>query len=119
MMTAFLMSAEPDDGASLSPTRLIILAVIGAGTLVAMAMLNRAIFRWGNRGRRFQRGARELKGANRKLDGHEASHRRSSWTGVKLGVRDPNPSSKPTSPNPYASPNPIYTSPILFNPRQV
>ena len=38
MMTAFLMSAEPDDGAPLSPIRLIILAVIGAGTLVAMAM---------------------------------------------------------------------------------
>ena len=49
-----------------------------------MAMLNRAIFRWGNRGRRFKRGARELKGANKKLEGHGgrhgASHRRSSWT---------------------------------------
>ena len=45
-----------------------------------MAMLNRAIFRWGNRGRRFKRGARELKGAHKKLDAHGASRRRSSWT---------------------------------------
>ena len=57
--------------------------------------------RWGNRGRRFQRGARELKRANKKLEpadlkpeGHEASHRRSSWTGMTLAVnprlaRDP------------------------------
>ena len=43
-------------------------------------MLNRAIFRWGNRGRRFKRGARELKGAHKKLDAHGASRRRSSWT---------------------------------------
>ena len=52
--------------------------------------------RWGNRGRRFKRGARELKGANKKLepadlklhtDGHGASHRRSSWTGMTLGVK--------------------------------
>ena len=43
MMTAFLMSAEPDDGAPLSPIRLIILAVIGAGTLVGMAMFSRMV----------------------------------------------------------------------------
>ena len=53
-----------------------------------------SVYRWGNRGRRFKRGARELKGANKKLepadlkpDGHGASHRRSSWTGMTLGVK--------------------------------
>ena len=108
MITAFLFDAEGDDDEPVSPIRMIILAVIGAGTLVAMAMLNRArprppllwspraalphlalgldapplaapsrascprraagaIFRWGNRGRRFKRGERELKRAHRKL----------------------------------------------------
>jgi hypothetical protein len=67
MITAFLFDAEGDDDEPVSPIRMIILAVFGAGTLVAMAMLNRAIFRWGNRGRRFKRGERELKRAHRRL----------------------------------------------------
>ena len=91
---------------------------------------NRAIFRWGNRGRRFKRGARELKRANKKLDPTDnlrpngqpqrarsctttctsegqgaAQHRSSSWTGMKLGVNKQKPG-RARDPNPNPNPNP-------------
>ena len=60
-ITAFLGENDGD-----SIIQMIILALIGGGMLAGMVMLNRIVFRWGNRGRRFMRSKRELKGATKK-----------------------------------------------------
>ena len=60
-ITAFLGENDGD-----TIVQMIILALIGGGMLAAMVMLNRIVFRWGNRGRRFKRAERELKGGTKK-----------------------------------------------------
>ena len=66
VMTELFITAFLGENTAGSFIQTIILALIGGGMLAGVVMLNRIVFRWGNRGRRFSRSKRELKGGMKK-----------------------------------------------------
>merc|ERR1719199_1584654 len=57
----------PVDDGTLISIKVIILAMIAAGVCAGSGMLCRAVFRWGNKGKRFQRRVKEKKAAMKEL----------------------------------------------------
>ena len=64
---ALAMLYDNDDDGPLISIKVIILAMIAAGVCAGSGMLCRAVFRWGNKGKRFQRRVKEKKAAMKEL----------------------------------------------------
>ena len=64
---ALAMLYDNDDDGPLISIKVIILAMIAAGVCAGSGMLCRAVFRWGNRGKRFPRRVSEKKAAVKEL----------------------------------------------------
>jgi hypothetical protein len=64
---ALAMLYDNDDEGPLISIKIIILALIAAGICAGSGMLCRAVFRWGNKGKRFQRRVKEKKAAKKEL----------------------------------------------------
>ena len=60
---ALAMLYENDEDGPLISIKVVILAMIAAGICAGSGMLCRAVFRWGNKGKRFQRRVKEKKAA--------------------------------------------------------
>ena len=62
------MLYDNDDDGPLISIKVIILAMIAAGVCAGSGMLCRAVFRWGNKGKRFQRRVKEKKAAMKRCE---------------------------------------------------
>ena len=66
-LMALAMLYDNDDDGPLISIKIVILAMIAAGICAGSGMLCRAVFRWGNKGKRFQRRIKEKKAAKKNL----------------------------------------------------
>ena len=64
---ALAMLYDNDDDGPLISIKIVILGFIAAGICAGSGMLCRAVFRWGNKGKRFQRRVKEKKAAKKEL----------------------------------------------------